>query len=86
MLVLTNVLFSQSADFVNVRCGAFGREKGWHLVRYQRDTQKALYERHFVKFQLSCSYFACVSYVQSSHVNMLMIHDHRRGGHEFYAL
>ena len=40
--------FSQSAD--SVRCGASAkarREKGWHLVRYQRDTRKALYERHF---------------------------------------
>ena len=37
--------FSQSAD--SVTCGALGREKGWHLVRYQCDTRKALYERHF---------------------------------------
>ena len=36
--------FSQSAD--SVKCGALGKEKGWHLVRYQRDTRKALYERH----------------------------------------
>ena len=37
--------FSQSAD--SVICGASGAEKGWHLVRYQRDNRKALYERHF---------------------------------------
>ena len=61
--------FSQSAD--SVTCGALGREKGWHLVRYKRDTRKALYERHFCEI-LNLKSFAAipsVSLVQLGHTN-----------------